>query len=72
MEVRDTEARASFAMNMTSWQFADVAISSGTSSAAAFERSQKTIARTGLDANALLVYFVDGSLEIEGRETELR
>jgi AraC-like DNA-binding protein len=59
-------------MSMTSWQFADVAISSGTSSAAIFERSQQTIARSGLDAIALLVYLVEGSLEIEGRDTDIK
>ncbi|MDQ8697098.1 helix-turn-helix domain-containing protein [Hyphomicrobium sp. LHD-15] len=72
MELLDTEARASFAMSMTSWQFADVAISFGSSSAATFERSRQTIARTGLDAISLLVYLVDGSLEIDGRETVLK
>ena len=71
LDIRDPDARASFAVNMTSWQFADVAISFGASSAATFDRSEQTIARSGLDHISILAYLVDGSVEIDGRETDL-
>ncbi len=71
LDVRDQDARASFAVNMTSWQFADLAISFGASSAATFDRSEQTIARSGLDHISVLAYLVDGSVEIDGRETDL-
>ena len=63
--------RSSFSVNMTSYQFADLAIASGTSSGATYERSGQTIARSGLDNISLLFYPVAGRLDIEGEETDV-
>lgn len=72
MEVSGPEARSNFAVEMASYQFADIAITSCSSSAAGFERTARTIARSGLDNISLLTYFVDGRLDIEGHEVELK
>jgi AraC-like DNA-binding protein len=72
MEPRDRRGRASFAVEATSYQFADVALSLGTSSAAVFKRTSQTIARSGLDNICLVVHLIGGcSLEIEGRSIEV-
>jgi AraC-like DNA-binding protein len=72
MEVPDPEARSRFAVTLASYQFADVAISSGCSSAATYERTAQTIARSGLDSISLISYCVDARLDIEGRDVELK
>lgn len=72
MEVPDQEARGAFAVSLASYQFADVAISLGSSSAATYERTSQTIARSGLDNISVLVYLVDARVDIEGREVELK
>jgi AraC-like DNA-binding protein len=72
MDARDARARSAFEVEATSYQFADVAISYGSSSAAKFERSTQTIARSGLD-NICLVVHLDGGcdLDVYGRSTEV-
>lgn len=72
MELPEPGARSSFAMKMASSQFADVAVSFGSSSAATFERSAQTIARSGLDSISLIVYLVDARIDIEGHEIEFK
>lgn len=72
MEIRDPQARSSFAVKMTSYQFADVAIASGSFSGATFDRNAQTIARSGLDNICVVVYLADGRLDIEGHDVELK
>ncbi len=72
MEALDAASRSSFAIEATSYQFSDVAIASGRSSAALFERAPLTIARSGLDHICLLIYTEGGcELDIEGGSTEV-
>ena len=72
MDAPDAEARSSFGAQLTSYQFADVAIVSGRSSAATFQRTAQHIARSGIDNIALLVYAEGGcALDAEGRATEV-
>ena len=56
MDALDAASRSSFAIEATSYQFADVALVSGRSSAAVFQRSPLTIARGGLDHICVLIY----------------
>jgi hypothetical protein len=73
MDSADSEARSSFGAQMTSYQFADVAIASGQASAATFERTAPLIARSGIDNIAVLVYTKGGcALDVEGRAAEVR
>jgi AraC-like DNA-binding protein len=73
MDSADSEARSSFGAQMTSYQFADVAIASGQASAATFERTAPLIARSGIDNIAVLVYAKGGcALDVEGRAAEVR
>lgn len=72
MDAPDAQARSTFAIEMTSHVFADVAITSATSSGATFERSAQTIARSGLDNISLLVYLVGGRLDIDGQDLDLK
>lgn len=73
LDAPDAETRASFRLNLTSYQFADVAIVSGTSSAANFERTAPLIARSGLDNISLVVYAKGGcALDADGRASEVR
>jgi AraC-like DNA-binding protein len=72
MDALDAKSRASFTTEATSYQFSDVAIASGHSSAALFRRTPLTIARRGLDHICLLVYTEGGcALDVEGRSTEV-
>lgn len=72
MDAPDEEARSSFAVKMTSFQFADVAIIFGNSSAASFKRTAPMIARSGFDNICLLVYTKGGCvLNIEGHAAEV-
>jgi AraC-like DNA-binding protein len=72
MDALDASSRSSFAVEATSHQFSDVAIVSGRSSAARFERAPLTIARGGLDQICLVVHTEGGSaLDVEGRSTEV-
>lgn len=65
-------ARSSFGAEMTGYLFGDVAIASDRSSAAVFERTTQTIARSGIDHISVLVYSAGGcALDIEGRAAEL-
>lgn len=65
-------ARSSFGAEMTGYLFGDVGIASDRSSAAVFERTTQTIARSGIDNISLLVYTAGGcALDMEGRATEL-
>lgn len=65
-------ARASFSAEMTGYVFGNVSVACGQSSAAVFERTAHTIARSGIDAVALLVYTEGGcALDIEGRAAEV-
>ena len=66
-------ARSSFGAELTSYQFGDVAVGYGHSSAATFERSAQTIARSGLDSFGLVVYSEGGcALDVEGRAEEVQ
>ena len=72
LDAGDEEARAAFKVDFTSYQFADLAISAGASSAATLERSAQTIARSGLDNIGVTTYFAGGcELDAEGRVTEV-
>lgn len=69
----DAASRASFTTEGTSYQFADVAIVSGRSSAARFQRDPLTIARGAIDHICLLIYTEGGcALDIEGHSTEVQ
>jgi AraC-like DNA-binding protein len=71
-DARDPRARSSFAVEATSYQFADVAISLGSASAAMFKRTTQTIARSGLDNICLVVHLEGGcNLDAEGRSAEV-
>jgi AraC-like DNA-binding protein len=73
VDAADPRARASFGAEITSYQFADIAIAAGHSSAATFERTKQTIARSGVDNICLLVYSAGGSgLDADGRAVEIR
>jgi AraC-like DNA-binding protein len=73
VDALDATSRSSFAIEATSYQFSDVAIVSGRSSAARFERTPLTIARGALDHISLLIYTEGGcALDIEGRSTEIQ
>jgi AraC-like DNA-binding protein len=72
LDAGDEEARAAFKVEFTSYQFADLAISAGASSAATLERSAQTIARSGLDNIGVTTYFAGGcELDAEGRLAEV-
>jgi AraC-like DNA-binding protein len=72
IDAPDAEARSSFGAQLTSYQFADVAVVSGRSSAATFERTAQHIARSGIDNIALVVYAEGGcALGVEGRAAEV-
>jgi AraC-like DNA-binding protein len=73
VDASDTRARASFGATMTSYQFADIAIAAGHSSAATYERTKQTIARSRVDTICLLVYSEGGSrLDADGLPVEIR
>lgn len=66
-------ARSSFGAAMTTHQFGDVAVASGQSSAATYERTKQTIARSGIDNICLVVYSDGGcALDVEGRDDEVQ
>ena len=72
MDAADTRARPSFGSQMTGYIFGDIGIASDHSSAAMFERTAQTIARSGIDNISLVVYLEGGcGLDIEGRAAEL-
>jgi AraC-like DNA-binding protein len=72
MDAPDAEARSCFGAQLTGYQFADVAIISGFSSAATFERTAPMIGRSGIDNISLLVYTEGGcALDAEGRSAEV-
>jgi AraC-like DNA-binding protein len=72
MDARAPRSRSSFGVETTSYQFADVAIAAGSSSAAAFDRTTQTIARSGLDNICLIFYLAGGcALDVEGRAAEV-
>ncbi|THD58088.1 AraC family transcriptional regulator [Phenylobacterium sp.] len=72
MDALDAASRSSFAIEATSYQFSDVAVVSGRSSAALFQRGPLMIARGGLDHICVLIYTQGGcSLDLEGRSAEV-
>lgn len=72
LDAPDIRTRAFFGAEMTSYQIGDVAIASGHSSAANFQRTSRTIARSGLDNICLVVYSDGGcALDVEGRSAEV-
>jgi AraC-like DNA-binding protein len=72
MDAPNARARSSFGSEMTAYQFDDVAIASGKSSAATYERTAETIGRSGVDYIGALVYTDGGcALDIEGRADEV-
>jgi AraC-like DNA-binding protein len=73
MDALDAASLSSFTVEATSYQFSDVAIVSGRSSAALFQRAPLTIARGGHDHICVLVYTEGGcSLDVEGRATTVQ
>jgi AraC-like DNA-binding protein len=72
LDAADAQARASFALEVTSYQFSDVAIVSGRSSAATFERTAPLIGRSAIDNISLVVFAKGGcALDVEGRAAEV-
>jgi AraC-like DNA-binding protein len=72
IDARDPDARSAFEVDFTSYQFGDLAISRGSSSAATFERTAQTIARSGLDNIGVVTYLAGGcNLDADGRLTEV-
>ena len=68
LDASSARDRASFGAKMTSYQFADIAITTTQSSAAAYDRTKQTIARSSVDNIGLVVYAKDGArLDVEGR-----
>jgi AraC-like DNA-binding protein len=73
LDAADAKARSSFGVQLTSYQFADVAIVSGFSSAARFERTAPMIARSGIDHISLVVHAKGGcALNADGRNVEVQ
>ncbi|HZO46250.1 MAG TPA: AraC family transcriptional regulator [Xanthobacteraceae bacterium] len=73
LDAEHPSARPSFGAELTSYQFGDVAVSSGVSSAAIYERTEQTIARSGIDSIGLIVYLDGGcALDVEGHAEEVR
>jgi AraC-like DNA-binding protein len=72
LDAPDAETRSSFGVQMTSYQFADVAIGAGRSSAANLKRSASMTALNGIDNISLVVYAEGGcALDVEGRPSEV-
>jgi len=72
MFAMEARTRSSFGMGMTTYQFGDVALSAGTTSAATFTRTNQTIAHSGLDNICLLIYAEGGcDLDADGRVSEV-
>lgn len=72
IDAADASNRSSFRAEMTSYQFADIAISASRSSAAKYERAAQTIARGAVDNICLLVYSEGGCrFDAEGQSTEI-
>jgi AraC-like DNA-binding protein len=72
LDAASPQARASFGVNMTSHQFADIAIVASRTSAATFERTKQTIARSSVDNIGLVVYANGGAdLDVEGRSADV-
>jgi AraC-like DNA-binding protein len=72
LDAASPQARASFGVNMTSHQFADIAITASRTSAAMFERTKQTIARSSVDNIGLVVYANGGAdLDVEGRSADV-
>jgi AraC-like DNA-binding protein len=72
IDARDPDARSAFEVDFTSYQFGDLAISRGSSSAATFERTAQTIARSGLDNIGVVTYLAGGcNLDADERLTEV-
>lgn len=73
MDLPDRSARPSFKVDMTSYQFADIATALGSSSAARFERTTQAIARSGLDNICVLTHLAGGfELNVDGRSVEVQ
>lgn len=73
MDAPDADRRSTFEVQSTSFQFADVALIWGSSSAAVFERGSATLARSPLDQICLLLYTKGGcQLEARGRISEVQ
>ena len=73
LDAPDARARSSYGAEMTSYLFGDVAVSSGWSSAAVYERTTQTIARGEVDNICLTVYSDGGcALDGEGRSDDVR
>lgn len=73
MSLPDRSARSSFEVNMTSYQFADIAAASGSSSAALFKRTTQAVARSGLDNICVLTHLTGGfELTVDGRSVEVQ
>jgi AraC-like DNA-binding protein len=73
LDAADARARSSFGVQLTSYQFGDVAIVSGFSSAARFERTAPMIARSGIDHISMVVHAKGGcALDADGRDVEVQ
>jgi hypothetical protein len=72
MDAADADTRSSFGAQLTAYQFADIALIWGRSSAAALERTAQKIACSGIDNISLVVHAEGGcALDVEGRATEV-
>jgi AraC-like DNA-binding protein len=72
LDAASARARASFAAKMTSHQFADIALAASQASAATFERTKQTIARSSVDNIGLVLYSRGGAhLDVEGRSADV-
>lgn len=72
IDAADRRERPSFRARMTSYQFADIALSASNTSAANYERTTQTIARSAVDNVCLLVYSQGGCrFGADGRSAEI-
>jgi AraC-like DNA-binding protein len=72
LDAPSAQARTSFGAKMTSYQFADIALATSRASAATFERTKQTIARSSVDNIGLVLYSKGGAhLDVEGRSADV-
>lgn len=72
VDALDRRARDSYWINLITYQFGDLAICAGTSSAGIYERTTRTIARSGLDHICIITYAAGGcQFDREGRAIEI-
>jgi len=73
MDARSKSARGAFRLQATSFQFADIAVASATSSATRFTRDTSVIARSGIDNIMVMTYVTGGfAFTTDGRDIQVR